>query len=377
MKRLLLLALTITLPSLAMTVHGYGTEEVCEPASRFIFSWPSSDDCNGKPRGGTSQGGQVVFDHNPHPGWLELQADAISTKERDRRAILAMAGHYQVTFDFLEIMGYRDDFKRDRPYQSWGTEAVYVLANEPDFISLQHIMVMVFVDQDGKESEPMVMKHWRQDWRYQPKNQLVYHHNKQWRLEKISASERKGAWSQTVYQVDDSPRYASYGVWQHNSSFSTWVSQTTRRPLPRREHSVRNDYDVLEGFNRHTITRYGWVQEEENWKLVLNESGLPVANDPYISKEMGLARYRHIIDFDFSAGDNYMATAGQFWADVRAEFDRVINNNKGFSLHRPENAPPLFLPLFEYAADIVQKQTYDQAAGKKFVAHTIAQYSTP
>jgi len=43
---------------------------------------------------------------------------------------------------------------------------------------------------------------------------------------------------------------------------STWHSENTWWPLPRREFSVRNDYNVLSGSNRHTITPTGWVQND-------------------------------------------------------------------------------------------------------------------
>ena len=375
MKFLILSVVTGSLWLLNHSVAAAQSDTDCTNSSRFVFSWPIDNTCGSAPRGGTSKGDAVVLDTKPHQGWQNIQALGLSKKERDRRAILAMSGGYKVNFDFLEVVGFSEDFKRDKPYQSWGTEYVYVLADEPDFISLQHVMVMVFVDSEGKASDPMVMKHWRQDWRYQAKQILTYHHNNEWQLKKIPGNQRKGSWAQTVYQVDDSPRYASYGTWSHNNSFSSWISQTTRRPLPRREHSIRSDYDVLEGYNRHTITRTGWVQEEENWKLALDSNGNP-AQEPYISKELGIARYRTIVDFDFTPGDKYMATAGKFWTDVRSTFDHIIAQNKGFILTRPKDAPPLFVPLFEYAANVAQAEQYNSTEGRTFAKKTIENYTT-
>jgi hypothetical protein len=43
----------------------------------------------------------------------------------------------------------------------------------------------------------------------------------------LTAAEAKGAWLLSVYQVDESPRYASLGRWQHSASFSL---------LPQRGH---------------------------------------------------------------------------------------------------------------------------------------------
>ena len=94
-----------------------------------------------------------------------------------------------------------------------------------------------------------------------------------WAPREVPEDQRRGAWVQSVYQVDDSPRYAARGRWEHSDGLSTWISDETWRPLPRREFSVRKDYDVLVGTNRHTITPTGWVQEENNLKLALDDAG--------------------------------------------------------------------------------------------------------
>ena len=43
---------------------------------------------------------------------------------------------------------------------------------------------------------------------------------------------------------------------------SVWESKDTLRPLPRREFSVRSDYDVLWGTNRITVLPSGWVRKK-------------------------------------------------------------------------------------------------------------------
>ena len=223
--------------------------------------------------------------------WLHLQQPNIGKIERDRRAILAMQGGYKVTFDFLEVLGFSPDYEKGRPYQSWGTEYVYVLENQANYISLQHVLVMTIQQEDGSLSEPIVMKHWRQDWRYQDITLLEYQNDNKWITRTLDAGEVEGKWTQAVFQVDDSPRYEAIGEWQHNSSFSSWKSSKTRGPLPRREYSVRDDYNVLEGYNTHVVTRHGWRQVEENWKLKTDGSGWPDSALPYLAKEQGLARY--------------------------------------------------------------------------------------
>lgn len=328
--------------------------------AQYVFSWALSNDCDDHPRGGSSQGVAVQYDPAPHAGWVKLQQADLSKFEKDRLAILAMAGPYRVDFNFLETVGFSEDYQRDRPYHSWGTEYVYVLADEPEFISLQHVMVMYFENAAGDVSEPMVMKHWRQDWTYQDDTLLVYQGNQSWHKQPIPAADRVGSWSQAVFQVDDSPRYESYGKWQHNPSFSTWISANTQRPLPRREHSVRDDYQILEGFNRHTINRFGWVQEEENWKKVINSDGSLQA---YLAKEEGIGRYQRIIGTDFTPGDEYMQKAGRFWADVRRVWAALIEPVDTLALDKTVDGVPLFMPLFQYADEVMKQDHYDAAVG--------------
>ena len=346
----------------------------CQSPGYYSFSWPINHDCDFKPRGGTSKGAHVELADQPRKEWKALQETGLSKFERDRKAILAMSGGYRVDFDFLETVGFSSDYQRDKPYQSWGTEYVYVVEDQPAFISLQHVMVMYFEQEDGSISEPMVMKHWRQDWTYEDQSMLEFSHNNQWQKRTLSKEASKGKWTQAVFQVDDSPRYESIGEWEHNASFSSWKSSKTRRPLPRREFSVRQDYNVLEGFNTHTVTRHGWVQVEENWKMVVDENGLPDSTQPYLSKEQGLARYQPTSNVDYGPGDEYMALAGQFWGDVRTEWKRVFAANQNIALNKSVDGQPLFMPLFGYGQEVMEQGSYDSKAGRAFAAQKIAEY---
>ncbi|MGM0450374.1 MAG: DUF6607 family protein [Pseudomonadota bacterium] len=289
----------------------------------------------------------MTLAETPTEQWEKLRDPDLDRKERDRRAILAMAGQYRADFEFLETQAFPTDYELARPYHSWATEKVHVIANEEDFVSLQHIMVMYF-RKDGETHGPVVMKHWRQDWRYEDTSILQYRGEGVWRTRELEPETVDGTWSQTVYQVDDSPRYASFGQWEHNGSFSRWTSQTTWRPLPRREHSVRDDYDVLEGVNRHIITPSGWYHEQDNLKLRLEAPGEP-ADSPYLAREQGLNQYTPIRDVDFEAGDDYWKETAAFWAEVRAEWRRIIREHDRFRLNREHDGENLFQAMFSLA----------------------------
>ena len=346
----------------------------CAQLRQFTFSWQFVDQCGMKPRGGTSTGAGLSLDTSVHPGWLALQETNISDKERDRRAILAMAGPYRTSFDFLEVVGYNPDYKPDPPYQSWGTEYVYVVEDSEDLISLQHIMVMVYKDKDGKISEPLVQKHWRQDWQYQKRDILVFAGNDKFTHKTFSRAETRGTWAQAVYQVDDSPRYEAIGKWQHHANFSTWISNETWRPVPRRESSFRQDYNVLVGTNRHTITPTGWVQEEENYKTVVDEKGSEQGQAKILSKELGVNRYERLKDFDFSAGDNYWVLTGAYWRDVREVWEEVKKQNSSFVLRESVAGMPLFMPFFQLAHEVYETGEYNSESGRTQVKEILEKY---
>ena len=339
---------------------------------QFTFSWQFYESCNMKPRGGTTKGAKLELADHPHDGWLRLQEKGINQFEKDRRAILAMAGAYRTSFDFIEVMGFTPDYKPDSPYQSWGTEYVYVVEDQDDFISLQHIMVMFF-EVDGVVSEPMVMKHWRQDWHFEKEENLLYKGHGRFEYARLPTDKVRGSWSQSVFQVDDSPRYESYGYWEHKPNFSTWLGAQVWRPLPRREFSVRNDYHALEGTNRHTILPAGWVHEQENYKVVLDKNGLPDKHTPFISKELGVNRYDLIQNFDFSAGDQYWEETGDFWADVRNQWQAMFKQEQSFVLKNKVDGRSIYMEFFEYAEEN-RGDNYNSAEGKVFIAKTINRF---
>ena len=356
MKLLLLLLLAFCAPAAA------------QEKSQFIFAWPLGEGML-KPRGATTRGAPVVLDTAPAESWMRLRESRIPPLERDRRAILAMAGPYRVSFDFLEVARFDPSLKQDAPYQSWGTEYVFVAEDRPDFIALQHILAMRVLQPDGKVSEPMVVRHWRQEWRHQADSLLAYQGANAWTPRIVPPAERPGSWVQSVYQVDDSPRYAARGRWEHNEGMSTWISDETWRPLPRREFSVRKDYDVLVGTNRHTITPTGWVQEENNLKLV-------IAENRYVAREYGVARYERIKDYDFSAAEKYFARTEPFWAEVRAAWREVSTSR--ITLRAQPDQGQLFMPFFEYASKLDEGAAFDREDARAFIKRTLTErYLTP
>ena len=340
-----------------------GAAAQAQEPSQFTFAWPLDEKAL-KPRGGTTRGAPVALESAPVDSWRRLQEPGLSTLERDRRAILAMAGAYRVSFDFLEVVRFDPKLKPDAPYQSWATEHVFVSEDRPEFIALQHVLVMRMQPRGGEVSDPIVVRHWRQEWRHEAETVLAYEGANTWARRAVPAAERRGAWTQTVLQVDDSPRYAAPGRWEHSETNSTWISDETWRPLPRREFSVRKDYDVLVGTNRHTITPQGWVQEENNVKLVMN-------SNKYLSREYGVARYERIRDYDFGPGETYYRRTEPFWAEVRAAWRDLEQARGRFAVRAPVDQAQLFMPFFDYAQRLAEGAAFDRDAARTFVRRTL------
>ncbi|PQA85909.1 DUF6607 family protein [Hyphococcus luteus] len=262
--------------------------------------------------------------------------------EKDRKAILAMAGTYHVTFDFTETVAFDIDYALAPQKISSGNEVVRVIADEGDYISLQHILVV-----GGEDKFPV--KHWRQDWRYEPSSVLVFTGANSWERRDLSPSEAKGKWSQTVYQVDDAPRYGALGTWSHEDGYSSWTPPAEWRPLPRRDATTRDDYQAVEAINRHTITPDGWVHEQNNTKLILTGER-PQA----LAREIGVNTYMNSDDFDIAVADDYWAATKDFWAEVRAEWDRIEATYREFGLSvqgEPEEVYMKILDLAEAVED--------------------------
>jgi hypothetical protein len=341
---------------------------------QYTFAWNFTDSADLKPRGGTSKGVPVTLDTQPSSAWLRLQEKGISDLERDRRAILAMVGDYKVSFDFIEVAGFTENYQPKAPYQSWATERVYVLEDKGEFISLQHILVMQTVEADGKVNPPIVTKHWRQDWQYQPKQVLVFKGNSTWQAEEVALAEQKKGWSQTVYQVDDSPRYGGVARWQHFGNFSSWNNQEAWRPLPRREYTVRNDYQVLLGNNRHIILPTGWVHEQQNNKVMLDKEAKPNVSNPVIAREMGFNRYERIKGYDFALGDTYLKNTEPFWREIRNQWTVLSQQKAPIHLRALADKDGLYVVPFGYALALNNGKQQTPAEMASFAKKTVADY---
>ena len=242
-----------------------------------------------------------------------------STFDCDRRAILAMLGNYEVKFNFDETVILKPGYERKAPKRSMAFEHVLLIEDTGKRISLQHILVM---------GAGTITKHWRQDWVYETPEHWVYVGDQRFEQRTREAATIPGTWTQLVYEVNDAPRYSGNGKWNHKYGVSTWTSDRSWRPLPRREYTTREDYQLINGENRHTIAPQGWAHEQDNTKVIRPANGMDVV----LVREFGFNEYRRIEGFDFAPAAAYWKSTAGYWADIRARWDKAFAKDGSISL---------------------------------------------
>lgn len=285
----------------------------------------------------------------------------LSRFEQDRQAILAMVGEYEVDFDFEETVVLDPEYQKHAPHHSKAREFVTLVKDEGELIVLQHILVS-----KGR----MVIKHWRQDWHYQPKSIMTFKGERTWGKEPVSQEDISGLWAQVVYQVDDSPRYTALGRWSHQGNISSWESSVSQRPLPRREHSTRKDYDQMFSAHRLTLLENSWIHEQDTTKAVSNEKG-----SHFFVREKGINSYSRLQNANLQAGYDYWEATQPFWQDVREAWDLVFENSDQVKLRAQVDESPLWMHMFKMAREVNRsEEAYDSATYRPRIAKTFRDF---
>ncbi|MBY0245580.1 MAG: hypothetical protein K2Q03_09025 [Sphingobacteriaceae bacterium] len=270
-------------------------------------------------------------------GLFALNAQSQDKKSEDLKAIKSMCGCYEVKFNFAETFNYSKDTLNYKPSErkiDYGLEWVELLEDTPNKVVMQHLLIV-----GNKEDD--IVKHWRQDWLYENRDLYSFFKDRTWKYEQKSPAEVKGQWTQKVYQVDDSPRYEGTATWSHQDGRHYWEN-TTDAPLPRREHTKRNDYNVLKRTNVHEITNFGWIHDQDNDKLIRNEKGESIL----LAQEKGHDVYKKVEDSKCKLAQNWWKKNAKVWEKVRTKWSEVYAQNKDLSLEEKVDRQQLFMKLF-------------------------------
>ena len=264
--------------------------------------------------------------------------EAQTKKKKDIKSIKEMCGCFEIRFNFAEtfIKTSDEDYKPSKNYSSGGLEWAQLVTESKNEISIQHILIA------GSKDRPYIIKHWRQDWLYQNTDFYMYDYNNNWNYIKKDKKDVKGQWTQKVFQVDDSPRYEGSGYWVHLDQKSYWEN-TTSAPLPRREYTKRNDYNVTERGNRQEITSTGWVHDQNNKKIIRKKG----EKDLIIAHEKGFNNYSKVDDSKCNSAIKWWTENEKKWTIVRSKWSEVYSRNKTLNLKKSVDNSPLYMVLFQ------------------------------
>lgn len=271
---------------------------------------------------------------------FSFSANSQNKKKQDKEAIKKMCGCFEVEFNFAETFKYSKDstYVPSKNKTTGGLEWAQLVDDDKNKISIQHILLV------GPESSPYIMKHWKQDWIYENRDFHMYNGDNTWKYETKEKESVKRQWTQKVYQVDDSPRYEGSSSWVHVDGKSYWEN-TTDAPLPRREYSQRNDYNITVRGNRQEITKDGWVHDQDNSKVIREEN----KEDIVVAKEKGYNFYKKVDDSKCLAAASWWIENYSKWETVRSKWNEIYSRKSNLELHSKVDGKPLYSYLFDDA----------------------------
>ncbi|GGI22671.1 DUF6607 family protein [Pedobacter mendelii] len=291
-------------------------------------------------------------------GLVSSSIHAQDKLEQDRKAIKSLAGFYKVNFNYGEVTSPNPDYEFSKPYKSHGKEWAQIIVDEPRRIVIQHILAI---------NDSTVIKHWRQDWTYEDTDIMLYTQDNTWKKGNLTAADVKGKWTQKVYQVDDSPRYQGYGIWSHVGGHDSWSSETDS-PLPRRESTVRKDYNVLIRGSRISITKDGWMFEQDNKKTLRTPEG-----DKVIAVEKGYEEFTKIDPKVFAYAQKWWNSQNTYWADVRNVWTDVIGSTDTVKVKTMANGKLLYETLFTLGDQSI-KEKWSASQNKEKIKTALQPY---
>jgi hypothetical protein len=266
-----------------------------------------------------------------------------------RQEVEKLCGCFEVEFKYAETFSPDPNYKyHDREEISGGTELIFPVEVSDKKIVMQHLLVI---------TDSMIIKHWREDWTYENQEIWKYKGDKVWVKEQLTPEQVKGKWTQSVWEVSDAPRYQGASNWISTDNKTFWQN-TVDAPLPRREYSTRDDYNVLRRTNRLTLLDSGWVHEQDNQKIIRTSAG-----DKLLVEEKGINSYKRLADKECAAAKLYWDKNQEYWSKVRKTWENYIARHNTIQLKTTVNGKALHDYLFqlakEYAAGKVKSEEAD------------------
>ncbi|HEV7780847.1 MAG TPA: DUF6607 family protein [Chitinophagaceae bacterium] len=259
-----------------------------------------------------------------------------------RQVIDKLCGCFEVDFKYAETFSPDPKYKYHEREETGGTAELALPIEVTDRkVVIQHLLIV---------SPAVIVKHWREEWTYENPVIWRYRGDRTWVKETLPAEQVKGKWTQTVWEVADEPRYQGFSQFVNLDGKLIWQN-TTDAPLPRREYSVRSDYNILKRTNRMNITDSGYLHEQDNQKIIRGNG-----KDQLLVEEKGLNTYKRIGEKECQAARVYWEENKDYWGRVRAIWADYINTHDTVSLKTKIDGKLLHEYLIAQAREYLEKK---------------------
>jgi hypothetical protein len=277
----------------------------------------------------------------------------------DKKNIEQLCGCFEVKFKYAETFSPNPDYKyHDRDDMSEGLELIVPIENSDKKIVLQHLLII---------TDSMIIKHWREDWTFEDPELWTYSGDRVWSRLPEGSADVKGKWTQSVWEVSDAPRYQGAGEWVNIDDRIFWQN-TSDAPLPRREYTTRNDYNVLRRTNRISLNKEGWVHEQDNEKII-RENG----KDKLLVQEKGYNTYVKTDDKKCQVAKAFWEKHEKFWVNVRTAWKEKMAGKKSLKLLTTVEGRPLYMHLDDLEKQLA-KSTSKQSDDTKKIGDLLAKF---
>jgi hypothetical protein len=257
----------------------------------------------------------------------------------DRQVVDKLCGCFEVDFKYAETFSPDPTYKYHEREETGGTAELALPIEVTDKkVVIQHLLVV---------SPTVIVKHWREEWTYENPVIWKFKGDKTWVKETVPAEQVKGKWTQTVWEVSDEPRYQGFSQFINIDGKTIWQN-TTDAPLPRREYSVRSDYNILKRTNRLNLTDSGYVHEQDNQKIIRKDG-----QDKLLVAEKGINTYKRLDEKECAAAKAYWEKNKNYWSEVRKVWAEYINSVNIIQLKTKVDGKVMHEHLFELAKDFV------------------------
>ncbi len=279
---------------------------------------------------------------------------ASQAQVNNRQQIDKLCGCFEVDFKYAETFSPDGQYKFHEREEIGGTAELALPIEVSDKkVVIQHLLVV---------SPTMIVKHWREEWEYEATVIWKYIGERTWVKEQIPADKVKGKWVQTVWEVADEPRYQGWSAFVELDGHTVWQN-TTDAPLPRREYSVRSDYNILRRTNRLTLTDSGYLHEQDNRKI-LRKDGM----DKLLVEEKGWNTYKKIEEKECFLALAYWEKNKSYWSQVRSVWADILNARNRVTLQNKVDGKMLHEYLIALGKEALEKGYTEEEVRRKITA---------